>query len=164
PVTQPPVADPGQRRASAFRPTTLDLGIFTISLAILMLELLLTRVFSVVMYHHFSFLAVSVAMTGIGLGGLIVNLRPRRFRSDSVSVAGPLLAIVFALAVVAAAWVSFHTQIRLQTNLENWRGVVFVIVASLAPFTAGGIIVAHILSFNAESANRLYFFDLTGAG
>src|SRR5262249_27210323 len=100
----------------------------------------------------------------IGLGGLIVNLRPRRFRSDSVSVAGPLLAIVFALAVVAAAWVSFHTQIRLQTHLENWRGGVFVIVASLAPFTAGGLIVAHILSFTAESANRFYFFDLTGAG
>lgn len=146
------------------RLTSLDLGIFAVSLAILLLELLLTRVFSVVMFHHFSFLAVSLAMTGIGLGGLIVNLRPRWFRADNITSAGPVLALVFAFTVIAASWVAFNTPIRLQDDAANWRRVVTVLVASLVPFAAGGLVIAHILAFNSERANRLYFFDLMGAG
>ena len=147
-----------------FRLTSLDLGIFAVSLAILLLELLLTRVFSVVMFHHFSFLAVSLAMSGIGLGGLIVNLRPRWFRADNITSTGPVLAVVFAFTVITASWVAFNTPIRLQDDAENWRRVVTVLLASLVPFAAGGLVVAHILTFNSERANRLYFFDLMGAG
>ena len=73
---------PTDPRHSGLRPAALDAGIFTVSLAILLVELLLTRIFSVVMYHHFSFLSVSLAMTGIGLGGLLVTLLPRAFRRD----------------------------------------------------------------------------------
>ena len=37
-------------------------GIFLISFSVILLELLLTRIFSVTMYHHLSFLSVSLAM------------------------------------------------------------------------------------------------------
>ena len=39
-------------------------------MATLILELSLTRIFSVVFYYHFAFLAISVALFGLGAGGV----------------------------------------------------------------------------------------------
>src|ERR1044071_2233786 len=40
------------------------------SMATLLLELSLTRIFSVVFYYHFAFLAISIALFGLGIGGV----------------------------------------------------------------------------------------------
>ena len=40
------------------------------TMATLLLELALTRIFSVVFYYHFAFLAISIALFGLGLGGV----------------------------------------------------------------------------------------------
>ncbi len=139
-------------------------AIFLVSLAILLVELLLTRIFSVVMFHHFSFLAVSLAMLGLGLGGLLVNLLPRVFRADNVERLGPYLCIGFAVTLIVAANVSFNTPIRLESTSDNWRRVLTIFALTACPLTLGGLVIAHILAFNSEHANRLYFFDLLGAG
>ena len=39
------------------------------SFAALLLELALTRLFSVVLFYHFAFLAISIALLGLGAGG-----------------------------------------------------------------------------------------------
>src|SRR5438034_11501455 len=39
-------------------------------MATLLLELSLTRIFSVVFYYHFAFLAISIALFGLGVGGV----------------------------------------------------------------------------------------------
>src|ERR1700761_6182536 len=41
------------------------------SLATLLFELSLTRIFSVVFYYHFAFLAISIALFGLGVGGVL---------------------------------------------------------------------------------------------
>ncbi len=45
-------------------------GVASTSLATLLLELALTRVFSVVYFYHFAFLAISIALFGLGAGGI----------------------------------------------------------------------------------------------
>ena len=40
------------------------------TMATLLLELALTRIFSVVFYYHFAFLAISIALFGLGAGGV----------------------------------------------------------------------------------------------
>ena len=54
-------------------------GLFLVTLATLFYELLLTRIFSVTMWYHFAFMAVSLAMFGLTVGGLLVYLRPNYF-------------------------------------------------------------------------------------
>ena len=41
------------------------------SFAALLLELALTRLFSVVLFYHFAFLAISIALLGLGAGGVL---------------------------------------------------------------------------------------------
>jgi hypothetical protein len=44
-----------------------------------MYEILLTRIFSVTMWYHFGFVAISVAMFGMTVGAIVVYLFPRYF-------------------------------------------------------------------------------------
>src|ERR1700749_4129291 len=51
-------------------------GIAAVSAALLMTELALTRIFSVTMYYHFAFLAISIALFGLSASGVCVYLAP----------------------------------------------------------------------------------------
>ena len=57
-------------------------GLFTIALAILMFEILLTRIFSVTLTYHFAFVAISVAMFGMTVGAVLVYQFPGRFTHE----------------------------------------------------------------------------------
>ena len=46
-------------------------GVALTTMATLILELSLTRIFSVVFYYHFAFLAISIALFGLGVGGVL---------------------------------------------------------------------------------------------
>ena len=65
------------------RPLTYA-GLFLVTLSTLMYEIVLTRIFSVTMWYHFAFVAISVALFGMTAGALIVHLRPERFPDDEV--------------------------------------------------------------------------------
>src|SRR3979411_2280007 len=49
-------------------------GLALTSFSALLLELALTRLFSVVLFYHFAFLAISVALLGLGAGGVFAYL------------------------------------------------------------------------------------------
>src|SRR6202035_4568730 len=59
--------------------TTLLAGLALTSFAALLLELALTRLFSVVLFYHFAFLAISIALLGLGAGGVFAYLLKSRF-------------------------------------------------------------------------------------
>lgn len=51
-------------------------ALFLISMSVLLLEIVLTRIFSALMWYHFAFLAVSLAMGGMSVGGALITLFP----------------------------------------------------------------------------------------
>ena len=57
---------------------TILAGIAAVSAALLMTELALTRIFSVTMYYHFAFLAISIALFGLSASGVLVYVLRRR--------------------------------------------------------------------------------------
>jgi spermidine synthase len=148
---------------SSSRPSRLDFGIGLISCAVLLIELLLTRIFSVTMFYHLSFMVVSLAMLGLGFSGLIVNLWPAYFRRDRLPLQLSLGSLLFALTSVLAIGIAFRVRVELELTTANWLRVGFIYLLCIIPFLAGGLVVALILTHHAAQANRLYFFDLTGA-
>src|SRR5207247_7696209 len=62
------------------------LGLFFVALATVMYEIVLTRIFSVTMWYHFAFVAISVAMFGMTVGAIIVYLRPAFFPQERAAV------------------------------------------------------------------------------
>ena len=53
-------------------------GLFLTTLSLLQLELFLTRIFSVTMWYHFAFMAISLAMFGLAAGAVLIEILPRR--------------------------------------------------------------------------------------
>ena len=112
------------------------------------------------MYHHFSFLAVSLAMSGLGLGGVLVRLEVGGRRA---AAATPWLAMASAGAIVGAALVAFHAPVRLESSPSNWLRVSGVLAAAVVPFTLLGVVIAQAFTAGATEVRRLYFVDLVGA-
>lgn len=122
----------------------------------LLLELSLTRIFSVVFYYHFAFLAISIALFGMGAGGVF-----------SYVVAGwkaPLFARLGRLSAVN----SFLVVLVLVTILGQsahptaWD-LALVYFATALPFFVSGTIVSLAISETIDRVDRVYFYDLAGA-
>ena len=126
------------------------------TLATLLLELSLTRIFSVVFYYHFAFLAISIALFGMGVGGvfsyIVAGWKTSLFRKlGYLSMANGLLVVV-ALSVVLA-----------QKEEPGPWGLTAVYFATSLPFFISGTIVSLAISETVERIERVYFFDLAGA-
>ncbi len=64
------------REQTSVVPLRLCLAVALCTLATLLLELSLTRIFSVVLFYHFAFVAISVALFGLGVGGIAAYYMP----------------------------------------------------------------------------------------
>lgn len=131
-------------------------GVAFTTLATLILELSLTRIFSVVFYYHFAFLAISIALFGLGAGGVfsyVVSARP----GGTYTKLGTLSSLNAIAAVAAVAFIMTRTG-----DLSNLT-LTAVYFASAAPFFFAGAIVSIAISETIERIDRVYFFDLLGA-
>jgi hypothetical protein len=134
----------------------LYLGLGFTTLATLVLELALTRIFSVVFYYHFAFLAISVALFGLGAGGVFSYVVSSR-RGNLYAKLG-LLSIANALSVVAA----LGFDLSRGANPGN-TALAAVYIASSLPFFLSGAVISIIISEAITHIDRAYFFDLAGA-
>ncbi|HTS30335.1 MAG TPA: hypothetical protein VMH81_30895 [Bryobacteraceae bacterium] len=132
------------------------LCVFLTTLATLLLELSLTRIFSVVFYYHFAFLAISIALFGLGIGGVL-----------SYVVAGwkgPLFSRLGRLSAINAFCVVLSlVVILLQKDTLSFWDYLLVYFTTALPFLFSGVIVSLAISETIERVNRVYFFDLLGA-
>jgi len=130
-----------------------------------MFEILLTRIFSVTMWYHFGFMAISIAMFGMTVGAILVYLLPRFFCDANNERNLALSAIFFALAIVGSFIthlnVPFITPEGLNQSAVN---VVITYVVIALPFVFSGIAVCLALTRFGKDVGRLYACDLVGAG
>jgi hypothetical protein len=134
----------------------LYLSIALTTTATLLLELSLTRIFSVVLYYHFAFLAISIALFGLGAGGVFSYL-VADWKGNLFLKLGRLSAINSALVVAALGAVVWQ-----KADLTTPR-LMIIYFAAAAPFFVCGIIVSLAISAGLERIERVYFFDLLGA-
>jgi hypothetical protein len=134
----------------------LYLGVAFTTLATLILELSLTRIFSVVFYYHFAFLAISIALFGLGAGGLFSYVVADR--GGNIFYQLGVLAVVNSLTVVASlAYILTRSG---GFTIFTLAGVYF---ASALPFFFSGAVVSIAVGEAIQRVDRVYFFDLLGA-
>src|SRR5712691_8877027 len=82
-------------------PTAPVVGVALVSFAALLLELSLTRLFSVVLFYHFAFLSISIALLGLGAGGVFAFIYQRKLARYSTRGIGTVLCALNAVAIFA---------------------------------------------------------------
>jgi hypothetical protein len=150
--------------ASPSTPTRLDLiAVGFISGTLLMTELALTRIFSVVMYYHFAFLAISIALFGLSASGVFAYVFRRRLDAQPT---GRLLArqsIVYAVCTVAALFVLVRVRVGLNYSPRNLMLMLAIYALAALPFFTGGLVITLAISRLSSRINAVYAADLLGA-
>lgn len=138
-------------------------GIAAVSAALLMTELALTRIFSVTMYYHFAFLAISIALFGLSASGVFVYvMRSRLVRADTRE----LLAtggLVHALATMVALACLVRIRVGLNYTPANLGLMLAIYMLAALPFFTGGTIISLAFARLSDRVNVVYAADLLGA-
>ena len=100
---------------------TIYAGLALTMLATLLLEIVVSRLLSVVTWYHLSFVAISVAMLGAAAGAVAVFAAPDRFRPDRTARDLAVWAGRFAVAAAALApAVAGHPDARRAGSGRRW--------------------------------------------
>jgi hypothetical protein len=141
-------------------------SIALVSGAALANEVLLTRYFAIVHWHHFATMMISLALLGFGASGTFVTLARRRLldRFAGAYVTNLLgFAVLVLVAPLAASALPFQAEQLLWDPWQPaWLALTYLALA-LPFFCAGNAIGLALLAWRAR-AGRAYAADLAGAG
>jgi hypothetical protein len=125
-------------------------------MATLIVELSLTRIFSVVFSSPMAFLAISIAMFGLGAGG-VFSYVVAGWKSPTYAKLGRLSGVNSVLVLVALTVI-----LAQKDSLTNWN-LALVYLTTALPFFVSGTIVSLAISETIGRVDRIYFYDLAGA-
>jgi hypothetical protein len=141
---------------------TLLAGLALTSFAALLLELALTRLFSVVLFYHFAFLAISIALLGLGAGGVFAYLLKARLSGTGTRTLAALLCMANAVVVLVVLEIVLHTRVALQVSWANFGRLTTLYLAAAVPFFLTGLLFAVVFARETRRIPRLYGADLCG--
>ncbi len=137
--------------------------LFFASLNTILLELALTRVFSIILWYDYAFMAISVAFFGLGIGSLIIHIQKDSAKWKSKYERKEQLSsriIYFAIAYAVSVPVFVFLISTIPPSTSNIH--LFYLVSSV-PFFFAGSIMALVFYAMPQNISKLYFADLVGA-
>jgi hypothetical protein len=132
--------------------------IAVLACAVILYEVAIIRVLSVVLWYHFAFLSISLAMLGLGAPGVWYSLRPPRDRSLAPSL------VAAAVSMPASVWVILQGGSWLPPSAGNGLFVALVVVCILIPMISlGAGVCLLLLRATGPQIGKMYGSDLLGA-
>jgi hypothetical protein len=142
------------------------LSIALISAAVLGYEILLMTLFSLIQWHHFAYMVVSIALLGFGASGSFLVLTrgvfEHRFRGFAVTQAC-LFGFGSLLCYALAQRLSFNPE-ELIWDSSHWLRLALVFLLLALPFFFAANLIGMALMRFRQSLARIYAADLVGAG
>ncbi len=139
------------------------LGVFLVAMSTLVLEILLTRITSVVAWYHLAFFVISLGMLGMTAGAVIVFVRPKWFLPEAIGrrlVAG---SAVLAVTTPVGAYAALAVPLQPITDTTAFLYTLAYGSALAIPFTVSGVVLTLALTRAGLPAGIVYGVDLVGA-
>ena len=139
-------------------------AIFLVSCGLLLFEIALTKIFSIVLWYHFGFLVISIALLGFATSGVWLALRPALIERAPALLAR--LAGWSALTTAVVLWLVVHTKVDAMSVISdrNEGGLLFQILVLLVPFFFLGATISATLTMHRDRAGIVYASNLLGSG
>ena len=138
-------------------------GVALVSATLLMTELALTRIFSVVMYYHFAFLAISIALFGVSASGVFAYVTRRRLDRHATDDLLAVQSLIYAVSTIVALFWLVRLRVGLSYSPHNLALMLTIYALAALPFFAGGLVVTLAISRLSAQINAVYAADLIGA-
>jgi hypothetical protein len=150
-------------------PRFAGVAIFALAMIVLMLEIVLTRIFSVMTFHHFTYLIIGLALLGFGAAGTVLTVSARfggtSVRPQLLADCAWLLGLVTMVCFLAITKTRFDSvAIQQYHDVSQLFGLLMMLVLAAVPFFVGGLCIGYLVSKSGDEINRIYFCDLVGAG
>lgn len=138
------------------------LAVALVSLSSLLLELALTRLFSVVLFYHFAFFAISVALLGLGSGGVFAHIRQEWLARFDMRTLGAWLCLMNSIFILCSVEVVLHTPVSLEVTGRNFGKLTIIYLAAAVPFFLTGLLFSMLFARSSGHISQLYGADLAG--
>ena len=141
-------------------------GVFLICMCGLMLQIVETRVISVIAFYHMAFFTISMAMLGMTAGSLFVHLKPHLFSRDRLFEHLAWISSAFAIALFLSTLALITTVVA--TGINNTVAMTLLvwfklIIILLPPYVFGGMAISLALTLSPVPVGIVYGIDLLGA-
>src|SRR5918994_1834162 len=140
--------------------------LFVLSLSIILFELALTRIFSIVLWYDYAFMAISIAFFGLGIGSFVIHIQKDKFNTlKKKSIIDPQFTFSSRIVRYALAYgISVPVFIFLIGYIPSDTSFIYLFyLISSIPFFFAGAGMALIFLAMSEKISKLYFADLIGA-
>ena len=141
-------------------------SVLLISAAALGYEVLLMRLFSIVQWHHFAYMVISLALLGYGASGTFLTFMRDRLvtRFDKAfTVNASLFGISAIGCFLLAQRLPFNT-LEMFWDPRQWMLLLLSYLLLFIPFFFAANCVCLTFARFGEQIPRIYAFDLVGAG
>jgi hypothetical protein len=139
-------------------------GLFLICMCVLMLQIIETRLLSVMAWYHLAFLAISMAMFGLTAGSLLVYFKADFFPPERLLEHLAWIAAAFAIVVVASTLSIVSSVLVSDTTsgmvMLGWLKLILMIVP---PYILAGMAISLALTRSPWPVGIVYGVDLLGA-
>lgn len=145
----------------------ISIGLFLIAAATLMLEVVLIKVFDVILLVNLGYMVITCAMFAFGLAGVFGAVKPFTDRENisnylfflAVGCGAAIVHILPSMNILPFDYEKIASEPVIQG--VSFLGMYAVLII---PFFLAGLIFSTVFSLYSSSIQRLYFWDLTGAG
>ena len=141
-------------------------GIFCLGLSVILFEIALTRVFAIMMWHHFTYMVISIGLLGFGASGSLLTATRLGATERAADRALVWTSLGYGVSVVLAF--CFATLVRID-SLAIWErpqeslGLALIFLIIFVPFLLGGLGIGLALTRHVKNVNGLYCGDLVGS-
>ncbi|SDB99108.1 hypothetical protein SAMN05444679_10120 [Variovorax sp. CF079] len=142
------------------------IAVALISAAALAYEIVLMRLFSIMLWHHFAYMIISLALLGWGASGAVLTLAQHAVQRHFAPLFCASAAAFGAGAVgcfLLAQRVPFN-PLELLWDPRQPANLLAIYLLLLLPFLCAGACVCMALSRFRGKLARIYSFDILGAG
>lgn len=138
-------------------------GVFLITSATLMLQLIETRILSVILWYHLAFFAISMAMFGLTAGAVWVYQKRARYTARTLSYDLAYFSAAFALTTLLSLVLQMTLALTITFSLTALAAWTLLAVSMALPYFFSGVIISLALTRSPYPIGRVYGVDLFGA-
>ena len=140
--------------------------LFVLSLSIILFELALTRIFSIVLWYDYAFMAISIAFFGLGIGSFMIHIKKNQLntpkRKSTIEAQFGFSSRIVRYAI--AYGISVPVFIFLIGYIPSDTSYIYLFyLISSVPFFFAGAGMALVFLAMSQKISKLYFADLIGA-
>src|SRR5918999_2945070 len=140
--------------------------LFVLSLSIILFELALTRIFSIVLWYDYAFMAISIAFFGLGIGSFMIHIQKDQFntlkKKSTIDLQLTFSSRIVRYAIAYGIFLPIFIFLIGYIPSDTSYIYLFYLISSV-PFFFAGAAMALIFLAMSENISKLYFADLIGA-